>query len=413
MIAELFFGRRTSVQGLQGLLQNPTKWLIEWAGGGASASGIAVNEEKALGLPMAYACTRVIAEAVSTLPLHVFKRVGKFSEPAPDHWAQGVLGLEPNPLQTSCVWRELMITHALLWGNHYSAIDLDARGGVVLLPVHPSNVTVRLTSSGNRKVYVVRLSDGTEKEFREDRMLHIPALGSDGLVGLSPVRKLRNMYGLAMAAENFGAKFFANDARPSVVLETPGKMKSDAQQNLAKSLYEKFQGAENHWKVLVLEEGAKMHTVQMPMEDAQFLQTRQMQDSQICAVFKVPPHMVSMTEKTTSWGSGIEHLDIGFTKHCIRPWCVKIEQEFKRKLFRGTEYFARHELDGLMRGDFKSQNEGFASQVQNGIRTRNEVRELLDMPPVADGDIALVPANLTTMKKLQEPAAAAAAQPKE
>ena len=401
MLAELFFGKRTSVQGLQGLLQNPTKWLIEWAGGGPSAAGMSVNEDKAMGLAIAYGCAARIASALASLPIHVYKRAGKFSEPAGEHWAQPLLADAPNPLHTSFVWRELIAMHALFWGNHYSAIEIDGRGEAIFLPLLPWNVTVRLTSTGRRKVYVVRLSDGSEKEFREDRILHIPALGSDGLVGISPVRKLRNMYGLAMAAENFGSRFFANDARPSVVLETPAKMKAEAQKNLVTSLYEKFQGAEDKWKVLVLEEGAKMHTVQMPLEDAQFLQTRQMQDIQICASFGVPPHMVGLQEKSTSWGSGIEQMSIGFAKYTMLPWCRKIEQELQRKLFAGTEYFAKFSLEGLMRGDYKSRMEGYQIAVQNGIKTRNEVRELEDDPPIDDGDIPLVQGNLTTLKKLQ------------
>ena len=384
-------------------LANPAQWLLDWVSGGASASGIAVSEERALGVPTAYACVRVIAEAVASLPLHVYRKSGKFSEPDPEHWAQPLLSEAPNPLHTAFTWRELLVTHALFWGNHYSAIELDSRGGIVFLPLLPWNVAVRLTSDGKRKVYIARLSDGTEKEFREDRIIHIPALGTDGLTGISPVRKLRNMYGLAIAAENFGSKFFANDLRPSVILETPAKMKEDAQKNLVTSLYEKFSGAENKWKVLVLEEGAKMHMVQMPLEDAQFLQTRQMQDGQICAIFKVPPHMVALTEKQTSWGTGIEQMDIGFAKHTILPWCRKIEMELARKVFAGTDRFARFSLEGLMRGDFKTRQEGYALQVQNGIRTRNEVRELEDLPPLGDGDIALVPSNMTTIQKLNQP----------
>ena len=392
-------------------LANPAKWLLDLAGGGASAAGIAVSEDKAIGVPIAYACACRIAETLGSLPVHVFKRRGKFRVPAEDKLAldvQRAIAEQPNLLQTSFVWRELIAMHALFWGNHYSAIDLDGRGGIELVPLLPWNVTVRVTSSGKRKVYLVRLADGTEKEFREDRILHIPAIGTDGLTGIAPVRRLRNMYGLAIAAENFGSRFFANDARPSVIMEIPGKLKPDAQQNLVHSLYEKFSGAENHWKVLVLEEGAKMHTVSMPLEDAQFLQTRQTQDVQICAVFGVPPHMVGLTEKTTSWGTGIEQMAIGFAKFTMLPWCIKIEQELNRKFFSGTELFVKFSLDGLARGDYKSRMEGYQIAVQNGIKTRNEVRELEDDAPLADGDVALVPANLTTMKKMQaEPAAAA------
>ena len=386
-------------------LANPAQWLLDWVSGGSSAAGIPVTEDRAMGVPMAYACTRVIAEALASLPCHIYRRRPgvKFADVAPDHWAQPLISAAPNPLQTAFTWHELIAVHALLWGNHYSAIDIDNRGDVVFLPLLPWNVTVRVTSDGKRKVYIARLSDGSEKEFREDRILHIPALGSDGLIGISPVRRLRNMYGLAIAAENFGSKFFANDMRPSVILETPAKMNEAAQKNLVNSLYEKFSGAENKWKVLVLEEGAKMHTVQMPLEDAQFLQTRQLQSSEICAAFKVPPHMVAMTEKTTSWGTGIEQMDIGFAKHTILPWCRKIEQEYARKIFAGTDFFAKYSLEGLQRGDIKTRNEAYGIQIQWGVRTRNEVRELEDLPPLPDGDIAILPVNMTTFEKLQKP----------
>jgi HK97 family phage portal protein len=384
-------------------LANPAQWLLDWVSGGSSSAGIAVTEDKALGVPVAYACTRVLANTIATLPLHVFEKKGRFGDLAPDHWAQPLLAREPNPLHTAFVWRELMMVHALLWGNHYSAIDIDARGEVVFLPLLPWNTDVRLTSDGRRKFYRTRLSDGSDKDFREDRVIHVPAMGTDGLTGISPVRRLRNMYGLALAAETFGSKFFANDARPSVILETPAKMKEDAQQNLVKSLYEKFSGAENKWKVLVLEEGAKMHTVQMPLEDAQFLQTREMQDERICGEFGVPPHMVGLQTKSTSWGTGIEQQDIGFAKHTILPWCRKIEMELSRKLFAGTNFYARFSLEGLMRGAFKERMEGYQIGVQNGIYLRNEVRALEDMPPVDEGDVALVPANMTTMKQLQQP----------
>lgn len=404
MLAELLFGRRSSPENPATALANPAKWLLEAFGGGSSAAGIPVNEEKALGVPIAYACARVIAEALASLPIHVFKRAGKtgtFRELADEHWAQPLLAQAPNELQTSFTWRELIALHALFWGNHYSEIFLDPDGTITFLPHLPHNVTPRLTSDGRRKVYIVRLSSGIEKEVREDRMLHIPAIGSDGITGIAPVCKLRNMYGLALATENFGSKFFANDARPGVIMEMPGKLKPEAQKNLLSSLYEKYAGSENHWKVLVLEEGAKMHTVQMPLQDAQFLETRKLQDVQICGAFKVPPHMVGILDRATF--SNIEQQDINFAKHTILPWCVKIEQELQRKLFAGTEFFAKFSLEGLMRGDFKTRMEGYQIGVTNGVYTRNEVRELEDMPPLDNGDVVLVPANLTTVEKLQQP----------
>ena len=396
-------------------LANPAQWLLDWVSGGSSAAGIPVTEDKAMGVPMAYACTRVIAEALASLPCHIYRRRpgAKFADLAPDHWAQPLISAAPNPLHTAFTWHELIAVHALLWGNHYSAIDIDNRGDVVFLPLLPWNVTVRVTSDGKRKVYIARLSDGSEKEFREDRILHIPALGSDGLIGISPVRRLRNMYGLAIAAENFGSKFFANDMRPSVILETPAKMNQDAQKNLLTSLYEKFSGAENKWKVLVLEEGAKMHMVQMPLEDAQFLDTQKLQDTRICGIFGAPPHLVGIVDKSTSWGTGIEQQNIGYATHTIRPWCVKIEAEAKRKFYAGSARFLRFNLDGLQRGDYKSRMDGHAVAVQHGLKLIDEIRELEDDPPLPDGlgRIPMFPANMSTIDNLQKPRAEPAAAP--
>ena len=388
-------------------LANPAQWLLDWATGGKSASGIQVTEDKAFGVAVAYACVNLIAKTIATLPLHVFRWQGKLRELVTDNEFGALVGEQPNPLMTSVVWREVMMAHVLLWGNHYSIIEIDGRGGLMLLPLQPWNVDALLTSDGRRKKYRVRLSDGNLKEFREDQVLHIPGLSFDGLVGISPIKKLRNTYGLSLATEAFGSKFFANDARPSVILETPAKMKEEAQKNLLNSLYEKFSGVDNAWKVLVLEEGAKMHMVQMPLEDAQFLDTQKLQDSRICGTFGAPPHLVGIIDKSTSWGTGIEQQDIGFAKHCIRPWCVKIEAEFDRKLFRGDGLICKFSLEGLQRGDFKSRMDGYQIGVQNGIYLRNEVRELEDLPPLDDGDVALVPANMTTMDKLNRPDPAA------
>ena len=395
------FGRRASPENPSTNLANPDSWLVDIFGGGKSAAGVNVNEDRALGVAIAYACVRVICEAIAPLPLHVYRKAGKFREVAAGHPVAPLLAEAPNETMSSFTWLELVMAHTLLWGNHYSVIDERGSGRIAgLYPLMPWNVLPRLAKSGRLKFYEVFLSTGKD-EIPDELMLHVLGLSYDGISGLPPVRKLRNMYGLAISTESFGSKFFANDARPGVILETPAKMKPEASKNLVNSLHEKFRDAEDKWKVLVLEEGVKMHMVQMPLEDAQFLQTRGLQDVHICAAFKVPPHMVAMQEKATSWGTGIEQMDIGFAKHTILPWCRRIELELKRKLFAGTDYFPKFSLDGLMRGDFKSRNEAFAIQVQNGIRTRNEIRELEDLPPVDDGDLALVPANLTTVAKLK------------
>lgn len=403
LLLDLLGLRSSSPENPSTSLANPAKWLLDLVGGGRAASGVAVTEERALAVAVAYSCASLLAGTIASLPLHVYRRTGKFAAPAPEHWAQALLSEAPNELQTAYAWRETMMLHALLWGNHYTAMDLGRNGEVTFLPLLPWNVRVRLTSSGMRKVYVARLSDGSEKIFREDQVLHVPALSCDGLTGISPVRNLRNMYGLAIATEDFGSRFFANDARPGVILETPKSMSPEASKNLVESLYAKFHGAENRWKVLVLEEGAKMHTVSMPLEDAQFLETRQVEDVRICGSFGVPPVLVGITEKTTAWGTGIEQITLGFVKYTLRRWVEKIEQEFQRKIFSGTEFFAKHNLEGLQRGDYKSRMEGNEIAIRSGQLLIDEVRAFEDRAPLPNGlgAVPLIQSNWQTLERAE------------
>lgn len=403
-LAETVFGLRSSLENPSTSLANPAQWLLDLASGGKSAAGVAVTEERALGVPTAYACANLLSRQMAALPLHVFRKNGKFSEPAPEHWAQALLADVPNFLQTAFAWRQQMMVHALLWGNHYSVIDVAPSGEASFVPLLPWHTRIVLVAEGRRKIYITRLLDGTEKAFREDQIIHIPALSPNGITGVSPVRTLRNMYGLAIAAEDFGGRFFSNDARPGVILETPAAMKPEAQKNLVESLYQKYTGAENRWKVLVLEEGAKMHTVQMPLEDAQFLGTRLAQDVQICGQFGVPPHMVGIVEKVSSWGSGIYEMTAGFVKYTLRPWCECIEQEFNRKLFDGTEFFAKHNLEGILRGDYKTRMEGHEIAIRAGLLLPDEGRALEDREPLPGGlgKIPFISQNLQTIENAKK-----------
>lgn len=406
-MAETMLGLRASgLENPSTSLANPAKWLLDLAGGGKSAAGVHVTEEKAMGVATMYACVGLISRSLMTLPIHVYRRAGKFSEPAPDHWSQKLLSESPNMLHTSVVWMQLIATHASFWGAHYAAMDMAPDGSIELIPLIPKNTRAVLLSTGRRKKYVTQLADGTEKEFREDEVLHfpVPAINGNGVTGVRPVQTLKNLFGHRIAAEDFNSRFFANDARPGVILETPASMDEVAQKNLVESLYAKYTGAENRWKVLVLEEGAKMHTVQMPLKDAQFLESIQVDDVQICGVNGVPPHMVGITEKSTAWGTGLVEMFLGFSKLTMLPWCRVIEAELKRKWYSGTDYFAKFNLEGMQRGDYKSRMEGHQIAVNNGLKMIDEVRELEDDQPLPDGlgRIPLVPSNLQTLKNARD-----------
>jgi HK97 family phage portal protein len=404
---------RASPENPSTSLSNPDSWLFDLFGGQKTAAGIRMNEETALTVGAVYTAVRIISNSIGALPLHVYRRddSGKRSF-AVRHWAYPLLHDSPNEYHTSTIWLRMMMAHLLLWGNSYNRIEWVGNGSARnLLPLMPWCVTPRRTPTG-MQVYDVRLSDGSMETLPGDEVLHIPGLMYDGIQGISVIGAMRDSAALAKVAEQFGSSFFANGARPGIVLEVPGKMKEGAQQTLAKSVMAGFSGPSNAFKAMVLEEGAKLHNVQMPMQDAQFLETRRFQRSEILGWYGIPPHLGGDTERSTSWGTGIEQQDIGFAKHTIAPWCVAVEQELNRKLFgRGTGLYAKFNLDGLMRGDFKSRMEGYRIAVGAPFLSRNEARELEDWNTMSDAgmDEVITPLNMGVGAKPDVPDASGVA----
>lgn len=379
------FERREAV-GWQQLLAEQLGWR--------SSAGISVNPESALAIAAVFTSVRIIGGTLGSLPMQVFRRDDTGGrELARRHWAYPLLHSSPNKFHTAMSWRELMVAHVLLWGNSYNRIEWLGNGAAgALYPLMPWNVEPRLTKGGER-YYELRLPDGRE-DLADYEMLHVPGLSYDGARGMSVVAKMRDSLGLALAAENFGAQFFANGAKIGGILEVPGKMDPQAQKTLTASLTERFNKAEGAFKAIVLEEGAKWHgNITMPLKDAQFLEIRKFQRSEIFGWYGLPPHLGGDTERQTSWGTGIEQMDIGYAKHTITPLCVRIEQELNRKLFgAGSDFYCKHVLDGLMRGDFKSRMEGLQIAIGRPWMSVNEGRLLSDMNRLADegyDDIAL------------------------
>ena len=218
----------------------------------------------------------------------------------------------------------------------------------------------------------------------------------DGVLGVSPITYAREAMGLALATEEFGARFFGNGARPGGVLEHPGIVKDP--EKLRESWNKVYQGTRNSHKVAVLEEGMKYHEIGMSPEDSQFLQTRSFQLTEICRIFRVPPHMIGDLSRSTF--SNIEHQSIDFVVHTIRPWLVRLEQAIAKSLLNDEErsiYYAKFNVDGLMRGDFNSRMSGYAIARQNGWMSANEIRALEDMNRISSdqgGDLYLLNGNM-------------------
>ncbi len=375
---------------------------------GGTTSGKAVTERSAMQMTAVYSCVRILAEAVAGLPLHLYKYNddgGK--EKAIDHPLYRLLHDEPNPEMSSFVFRETLMTHLLLWGNAYAQIIRNGKNEVVALyPLMPNKMSVDRDENGHLYYTYYRGSDEAikNKEFavtlQPSDVLHIPGLGFDGLVGYSPIAMAKNAIGMAIACEEYGAKFFANGATPGGVLEHPSTIKDP--QRVRESWQAAFGGSSNSNKVAVLEEGMKYTPISISPEQAQFLETRKFQINEIARIFRVPPHMVGDLEKSSF--SNIEQQSLEFVKYTLDPWVIRWEQSIMRALLSNTEkkdYFVKFNLEGLLRGDYQSRMNGYAIGRQNGWMSANDIRELenLDRIPVEEGgDLYLINGNMLPLK---------------
>ena len=375
---------------------------------GGSTSGKPVNERSAMQMTAVYSCVRILAEAVAGLPLHLYHYTesgGK--EKAVNHPLYLLLHDEPNPEMSSFVFRETLMTHLLLWGNAYAQIIRNGKNEVIALyPLMPNKMTVDRDEHGQLYYTYQRSNDeaptmkGSSVILKPSDVLHIPGLGFDGLVGYSPIAMAKNAIGMAIACEEFGAKFFANGAAPSGVLEHPGTIKDPSR--VREAWQSQFGGSSNSGKVAVLEEGMKYTPISISPEQAQFLETRKFQINEIARIFRVPPHMVGDLEKSSF--SNIEQQSLEFVKYTLDPWVIRWEQSIMRSLLTPEEkksYYVKFNLEGLLRGDYQSRMNGYAIGRQNGWMSANDIRELenLDRIPTEEGgDLYLINGNMLPMR---------------
>ena len=375
---------------------------------GGTTSGKPVNEMTAMQMTAVYSCVRILAEAVAGLPLNVYKYTSSGGkEKAVSHPLYSLLHNEPNPEMTSFAFRETLMSHLLLWGNAYAQILRNGKGEVIgLYPLMPNRMTVDRDATGNLFYLYRRVSGdsqtlkGTDVYLRPSDVLHIPGLGFDGLIGYSPIAMAKNAIGLAIATEEYGAKFFANGAAPSGVLEHPGTIKDPLK--VKESWNSVYQGSGNAHKIAVLEEGMKYQSIAISPEQAQFLETRKFQINEIARIFRVPPHMVGDLEKSSF--SNIEQQSLEFVKYTLDPWVVRWEQSMSRVFFteqEKTQYFIKFNVDGMLRGDYQSRMTGYATARQNGWMSANDIRELENLdriPPELGGDLYLINGAMTKLE---------------
>ena len=375
---------------------------------GRTTSGKPVNERTAMQTTVVYACVRILAEAVASLPLHVYEYQDDGGKKlVHDHPLYYLLHDEPNPEMTSFVFRETLMSHLLIWGNAYAQIIRDGAGRVLgLYPLLPDKMEVQRDDKGNIYYVYSRNSDEnpTFKEYgniklKAEDVLHIPGLGFDGLIGYSPIAMAKNAVGMTLACEEYGASFFANGANPGGVLEHPGVLKDPSK--VRESWNSVYRGVSNAHKIAVLEEGMKYQQIGIPPEEAQFLETRKFQINEIARLYRIPPHMVGDLDKSSF--SNIEQQSLEFVKYTLDPWVIRWEQSLQRSLLLPGEkgkYFIKLNVDGLLRGDYQSRMNGYAVGRQNGWFSANDIREMENMNPIPDeegGNLYLINGAMTKL----------------
>ncbi len=348
-------------------------------------------------LSAVYACVQVISKTIASLPLVVFKeRPDGGADRAPNHPLFKVLHSQPNSWQTSFEFRQMMQAHLLLRGNAYAQIVPGPRGFVdQLLPLHPDRVRVKRLENGRLLYEVAMPSPQPVMKLTQDEMFHLRGLSSDGIVGRSVIDDYAfQTVGAAIATQEYGARFMQNNATPAGVLETPAKLEEKAWKHLEDSWKGRNAG-ENQNGVRVLEQDLKFHAISITNRDAQVLEIKRFQVSDIARIFGVPPHKIGDLDRATF--SNIEQQNIEFATDTIRPWCVCWEQRMERDLFLESEqdtYSAEFVMQGLLRGDTLSRFEAYQIGLQNKVYTPNEVRALENLNPIPGGDEPIQPLNM-------------------
>lgn len=306
-------------------------------------------------------------------------------ERVPMHPLYFLLHDQPNPEMTSFIFRETLMSHLLIYGNAYAQIIRNGRGDVVgLYPLMPDKIKVD-RDEHNNLIYIYSRYDEANPHIKEqgditlraEQVLHIPGLGFDGLVGYSPIAMAKNVIGISLACEDYGASFFANGASPSAVLEHPGVIKNPER---VREAWQRAYSGSNAHRTCVLEEGMKYTPISIPNNEAQFLETRKFQIEEIARLYRVPLHMIGDLDHATF--SNIEQMSLEFVMYTLSPWLVRWEQSLMKALLSDLDkgkYFIKFNVDGLLRGDYASRMQGYSVGIQNGFLCPNDVRELEDM----------------------------------
>jgi HK97 family phage portal protein len=353
--------------------------------------------EAALQVSALSACVRLISGNVAKLPFHVFRMVGDERERDRKHPLDRLLNQRPNGWQTAHEFRRMLTAHVALYGNAYAVKVMSGATIDELIPIHPSKVKVVKEDPFLPPMYDVQVSAGVTRRYLASDMLHLRDLSLDGIVGMSRIQQARQGVTLAVAAESYATSYFLNGAEPGIVLETEKQLTPDQRNDVRRGYIESHQGPGRAHLPVVAEGGMKVKPIGTSNKDSQFLELRSFQVEDIARLYGVPPHLIGLTEKQTSWGTGIEQMAIGFLQFNLLDWLVMWETAIRRDCLSAPsdrDVFVEHLVDGLLRGDLKTRMDSYALGIQNGILNRNEARKKENLPPYEGGEKFLYPANM-------------------
>lgn len=387
-------------------MKNAPDWFIKLVGGASTKSGVSVNERKALGLTAVWSCIKIIAWTTASLPLHTYKKLNPTGKNrATDLFIYNMLHDAPNTEQTSFEWRSMTSAHQNLWGAGISEIEFDANGYPIALWPIPPWCVVPMRTAKKELVYQITV-DGTVRYLRPEQVVVFQSLTTSRDYWLSPIGVHRETIGSAMAVREFGALSFGQGTNPAGILTGHwGNEESD--ESFKKKIKEGYEGLRNSHRLMLLEEGMKFEKIGLPPEDVQYLETRNFDISEIARIYNVPLHLLQNHEKSTSWGTGIEEMNIGFVTFTLLPYLVQWEQELNKKLIYSYNYFVKFSVDGLLRGKMSERFAAYAIGRQWGWYSPNDICEMEDRNPLPgdpkdpayQGSIYLVPMNMVDARR--------------
>ena len=362
----------------------------------AADTAMSITPQSALRCGAVFACVGLLAESIAQLPIKVYRIIDGEKHEDKTHWLYTLLSRRPCSWLNSFNWRELAMMCLCLRGDFYAYKVRDGAGIIrELLPLLPGAISVRQLNNWELE-YRINLADGTSKTVSQSEIFHVMYRSLDGVKGLSPIGFARNSISLSIAAEGHGYSTFTNGAKPGGVLKVPAQLSEEAYNRLKRGWESAYSG-ENAGKTAILEKGTEFQPLSMSNSDAQYLEIMKFQVEQISRIFRVPLFMIQSTEKSTSWGSGIEQMSLGFVRYTLLPWIKRWESAIFKDIIseiKDGDYDVKLNVEGLERGSMSTRFDAYQKGINMGVYSPNEIRRLEDMNPREGGDVYLTPLNM-------------------